>query len=62
MADEPDEGSLSQLVVVYEDGPEEIVYSSAYTNEQCAEGIEDCRAKYGNAHIMAAKVDDWIEP
>jgi hypothetical protein len=60
VADEPP-GSLSQLVVVYEAGKAVKVYATAYTNEQCADGIEDRRAKHGNAHVMAAKVDDWID-
>jgi len=47
-----------QVVVVYERGNEIVAYTTAYSDYACGEGIEDCRAKYGNARLIMGKETD----
>jgi hypothetical protein len=55
VADEPAPAVHPQVVVVYEKGPVVVAYATAYTDYDCGQAIEDCRAKYGNAKLIIGK-------
>lgn len=56
-----------QVVIVYERGVEKtksgsivevVVYSSEYTDYDCGQALEDCRAKYGNSALIMGDVPE----
>jgi hypothetical protein len=52
---EEQKSAFPQVLVVYEHREEVIVYAAAYSDHDCGEVYEDCRARHGNAKLLMAE-------